>query len=274
VRHFHCHHLRVNWPLPLDTVTALRYATGDNNYLIVVHGKSHLKPREPKKPVACLVEHTTGAVTKGELTKDGMHWVFLFKGLPRPEIHQSGHSGTRYHLFVGLTDANENTSNHGMAVDLFIERSALDAKADEAADAAPNAAAAQAAAAAVLAAGAAASVAHGFTRGNIPIQYPPTDTTAGASFMAYGSDGPNGSPDHAAMQLGGGNVAVGVKVNTGVNGSWVFQFTDVPDNNGYTFVVSKTAPADSGSTVRITINSADNPPVAAPPPPPPSPPQT
>lgn len=226
----------LNHPCRFETVHATPYRgqqAGADRYIIVCSGMVH----HIGKLVASLTSQADNSVyaAAGIHSMHGLYWVAWFKELPAPQA-----GGTRYHLLVGETGQDKGAGNRAIQVDVLV--------------ALPGSKGRQSRRVSLL-------------NGNIPIQYPASNSTVGNSFIAAGAPA-NGVPDDAVMRLQNNPDVDGAWVDTGDNDIWMFQFNNVPDGTGYDLIVSN-GTGGAGSNSPITVDGTQAPPQNAPDPPPP-----
>jgi hypothetical protein len=91
--------------------------------------------------------------------------------------------------------------------------------------------------------------------GNIPIQCPTAGSTQFPQFTAWGSTVGGLATSSCTMNLPASTVVQnGTSVSTGTRDTWMYQFNNLPENEGYTFNVGDGT--NTGQNANITIASA------------------
>jgi hypothetical protein len=90
------------------------------------------------------------------------------------------------------------------------------------------------------------------TYGSIPILYPTANSTVCPTFIASGQV-VNSTPPNLCTMSSANYTANGMALPNPPNGLWLYQFTNVPNDSGYVFLVSNST--DQGSCGNITVDS-------------------
>jgi hypothetical protein len=233
-------HFHIDHPAPYDVLKPTVYACAEDEveyWFFAAQGRTRCFSCKSESLLAWLIPHDGGAAIQGKLllsknentTKPGMNWIFGFEGIT-PCRDQTG---MRFHLFVGQTGASKNIGNLATSVEFaLLEHDGP------------------------------------LTGGNIPVDRPRGDSVVPSTFYACGSL-LNNAPVTGATLKGNGMSFDGVVVSDVPAGTWMYKFSNIPDNSGYTFNVSDGT--NYGSVDDITVDSTVSPPSSAPPPPPPPP---
>jgi hypothetical protein len=191
--------LNIVEPVPGGDLVGVPYKDGGTEFLfIAVHGTA----RGIKKLAAMMVTRDnndgTLLVFAGKPAKKGLNWTFGFDRLPRKQ--------NTYFLTVTPTDDDVSAEDNAVTVRFTVKNP-------------------------------------GPLKGVIPVLSPLQGSTVCPTFPAWGQNGPNGLPLRAAMKGSSGLVTRGSQVQNAPtnpagppNGTWMFNFTNLPEDD-YTFFV-------------------------------------
>lgn len=211
--------LVVHHPHPATEVTGLPYTSNGTNYFFVAaFGRACGFNPVNQGLVACLLGQDGHVVARGKLLQGGMHWVIGFEELPAKK--------EKYHLFIGQTDAPAGVANQTATLEFTVV---------------------------VHAPPVAAAPPRPFA--DIPVQYPPSNSTICPQFTASGSWVGGTATTGASMWRNGAKVADGTPVPV-PPGLWMYSFTGIPENTGYVFQVTDSPGPDTGGSNNITVDLA------------------
>jgi hypothetical protein len=244
--------LVIRCPNGADDVPGMTYkSNGTDYYFVVACGRASGFDFKKHSLVASLLSEDGQVIVKGKLLHKGVHWVFGFEGLP------TSNTKKKYHLLVGQTGATDAGGNVAATRDFTVSPPA------------PSGAAAAAAVAGAANAAAMPSVppppppvpgpgplpgpGPGSAGNPIPIQSPAAQSSQCPQFTASGAL-VDGTPTTGAnMWIGTTKLADGIPLQAPL-GLWLYSFSNVPENSGYTFKV--TDGTHSGESDNITVDSA------------------